>query len=45
MAKIIWKRPSGTTLETTDIKATVEYLEGLGWEREKEVVKPTRKKK
>lgn len=42
---IKWQRPSGIPLETDDSKATVEYLESLGFERIKEKAKPRPKPK
>ena len=45
MNKIIWKRPSGSPLETNDEKATIEYLESLGFEQIKPKAKPGPKPK
>lgn len=42
---IQWKRPSGNELITNDSKATVEYLESLGFEQIKEKAKPGPKPK
>lgn len=33
MAKITWERPSGSKIETNDLKATIAACEKLGWKR------------
>jgi len=42
---IHWKRPSGNELITDDSKATIEYLESLGFEQIKPGRKPAEKAK
>jgi len=44
---MIWIRPSGTEIETNDLKKTIAYCKSIGWkEKEKgKEVKATKKKK